>query len=178
MIEILTDMGLLTQPLIDLETVQMAGVALGAPATGVPIHRIVSAQFPTVARHWDGIGLDGEYFDSDNRPMTLEDVVAATTEADGFLHCGDQLAYKVQTGRVVGFAISGSHLSHFAHLTTYDQMLAAFGQPDRIREAGAYGDLVTYGNYYRAARKQVRWNELERRVDLINLGAFEELSGP
>lgn len=178
MIEILDDMGSLTRPDLDLKAAEMGGVALGAPVAAIPRHSILYVELPSVARYRNGIGLDGEYVDADGRRLPLRAVLDGAAQADGFVYCADQFSYKVQAGHVVGFAIFGPHLSHFAHLTTYEQMLAAFGKPDRMREAGAYGDLVTYSNYYWRTQKLVRWNALERRIDLINLGAFEGNSGP
>ncbi|MFJ2399022.1 hypothetical protein ACIOTI_40690 [Streptomyces sp. NPDC087843] len=88
------------------------------------------------------------------------------------------LSYKVRAGTVVGFAIYGPHLSHFAHLTSYEELLAAFGAPDRAREDEAYGDLMGYGAYYWGAQKHVRWDAWAHRTSLINLGAFDGNTGP
>lgn len=84
----------------------------------------------------------------------------------------------MRAGEVVGFAIYGPHLSHFARLASYEEFLAAFGTPDRAREDETYGDLMGYDTYYWGARKHVRWDAWDDRVSLINLGAFEGNAGP
>ncbi|MEU2509224.1 hypothetical protein ABZ621_31555 [Streptomyces sp. NPDC007863] len=178
MIEILDNLDVLYQPQLDLATVEMGRVALGAPAAGVPRRTITEAQSSIVARYRGGTNVDSEYYDADGGRLTLDEVIDHTVRSDGFLYCADKLTYKVRAGTVVGFAIYGSHLSHFAHLTSYEELLDAFGRPDRASEDEAYGDLMGYDNYYWGARKHVRWDAWDGRVSLINLGAFEGNSGP
>ncbi|MEU6234767.1 hypothetical protein [Kitasatospora sp. NPDC047058] len=178
MIEILDNLDVLSRPHLDLTTVAMNGIALGAPAAGVPRRSIVEAQSSVVARYRGGTDIDSEYYDADGRQLTLDEVVNHAARSDGFLYCADKLTYKVQAGTVVGFAIYGPHLSHFAHLTSYEELLAAFGSPDQAREDEAYGDLMGYDNYYWGSQKHVRWDAWGHRVSLINLGAFEGNTGP
>ncbi len=178
MIEILDNPDMLSWPRLNLTTIEMGGIALGASGTSVPRRRIVEAQAAVVARYHGGADIDREYYAADGRPLTLDEVVDHAARSDGFLYCTDKLTYKVRAGTVVGFAIYGPHLGHFAHLTSYDEFLAAFGRPDRTREDKAYGDLMGYDNYYWAAHKYVRWDALDHRVSLINLGDFEHNTGP
>ncbi|WP_406513641.1 hypothetical protein OG851_37760 [Streptomyces sp. NBC_00161] len=178
MIEILDDLDMLSRPHLDLASVEMGGTALGAPATSVPRRSIIQAQSSIVARYRGGTDMDSEYHDADGRRLSLDEVVDHAARSDGFLYCADELTYKVRAGTVVGFAIYGPHLSHFAHLTSYEELLAAFGRPDRAHEDEAYGDLMGYVNYYWEAQKSVRWDAWDHRVSLINLGDFEGNTGP
>lgn len=178
MIEILDNLDILSRPHLDLATVGLAGIALGAPAVSVPRRDILQARSSLVARSRSGADIDGEYYDADGRKLTLDEVVDHAARSDGFLYCADKLTYKVRAGRVVGFAIYGPQLSHFAHLTSYEELLDAFGSPDRVREDEAYGDLMGYDNYYWGAQKHVRWDAWDHRVSLINLGSFEGNTGP
>ncbi|GGZ17771.1 hypothetical protein GCM10010387_07570 [Streptomyces inusitatus] len=178
MIEILDNLDILSRPDLDLTTVAMSGTALGAPATSVPRRSIVQAQSSVVARYCGGTDTDSEYYATDGRQLTLDEVVNHAAQSDGFLYCTDKLTYKVRAGTVVGFAIYGPHLSHFAHLTSYEELLVAFGRPDRTHEDEAYGDLMGYDNYYWGARKHVRWDAWDHRISLISLGAFEGNTGP
>ncbi|MEV8326650.1 hypothetical protein [Kitasatospora sp. NPDC056731] len=178
MIEILDNLHMLSRPHLDLTTVEMDGIALGAAATSVPRRSIIQAQSSVVAQYRGGSDIDSEYYDADGRRLTLDEVVNHAARSDGFLYCADKLTYKVRAGAIVGFTIYGPHLSHFAHLTSYEELLAAFGNPDQAHEDEAYGDLMGYDNYYWGAQKHVRWDAWDQRVSLINLGAFEGNTGP
>ncbi|MFJ9870260.1 hypothetical protein [Streptomyces sp. NPDC101165] len=178
MIEILDNLDMLSRPRLDLATVEMGGIALGTPAASVPRRSITEAQSSVVARYRGGTDIDSEYYDRDGRRLTLDEVIDHIAQSGGFLYCADKLTYKVRAGTVVGFAIYGRHLSHFAHLTSYEDFLATFGRPDRAHADEAYGDLMGYNNYYWGAQKQVRWDAWDSRVSLINLGDFERNTGP
>ncbi|MYV66447.1 hypothetical protein GT043_10965 [Streptomyces sp. SID2131] len=93
-------------------------------------------------------------------------------------YCADELSHKVRGGTVVGFALYGRHLSHFAHLTSYEEFLAAFGTPDRVHEDETYGELMGHDASYRGSRKHVRWDAWDHRVSLIDMGDFEGNTGP
>ncbi|MFC6981939.1 hypothetical protein [Streptomyces cirratus] len=135
MMEILENLDVLSLPRLDLTTIRMGGIALGAPADSIPRHRIVQAQSSAVARSRGGDGTDSEYHDA-GQPLTPDEVIDRTVRSDGFLYCADEVTYKVSAGLVVGFAIYGRHLSHFAHLSSYEELLAAFGTPDLVCEEG------------------------------------------
>ncbi|MEU0939047.1 hypothetical protein [Embleya sp. NPDC005971] len=106
--------------------------------------------------------------------MTLDEVVDHAVFSDGFLYCADELTYRARAGKVVRFAGHGPCLSNFAHLTSYEQFLAAFGEPGRVHTDETYGELVGYDTYYPGAQKYVRWDAWDHRVSLISLGALEE----
>ncbi|WP_326616587.1 hypothetical protein OHA57_13170 [Streptomyces anulatus] len=178
MIEILDNLDVLYRPHLDLTTIEVGGVALGAPAVGIPRRSIIEAQSPLIARYRGGTDLDSEYYDAEGRRLTPDEVFDDAARSDGFLYRADKVSYKVRAGAVVGFAVYGPHLSHFARLASYEEFLAAFGTPDRAREDETYGDLMGYDTYYWGARKHVRWDAWDDRVSLINLGAFEGNSGP
>ncbi|MFH9299091.1 hypothetical protein [Streptomyces sp. NPDC017520] len=178
MIELLDNLDVLYERHLDLTTVEMGGVALGVPAISVPRRSIVRAQSSVVARYRGGTDNDSEYYDADGRRLTLDEVVDDAARSDGFLYRADKITYKVRAGTVVGCAIYGRHLTHFAHLASYEELLDAFGRPDRACEDEAYGDLMGYDNYYWGARKHVRWDAWDDRVSLINLGDFEGNTAP
>ncbi|WP_406241134.1 hypothetical protein [Streptomyces anulatus] len=46
MIEILDNLDVLYRPHLDLTTIEVGGVALGAPAVGIPRRSIIEAQSP------------------------------------------------------------------------------------------------------------------------------------
>ncbi|MGW6704652.1 hypothetical protein ACWGDE_07145 [Streptomyces sp. NPDC054956] len=178
MIEILENLDLLSRPHLDLAAVKVNGISLGAPAVTVPRLRIEGGLSSIIARYRGGTAIESEYYDADGRSLTLDEVIDDVVGSDGFLYGSDEINYKVRAGSVVGFAITGPHLSHFAHLTSYEEFLTVFGQPDRTHENEAYGDLMSYEAYYWGARKHVTWDTWEKRVSFINLGDFEGNSGP
>ncbi|MER5863483.1 hypothetical protein [Kitasatospora sp. NPDC002040] len=178
MIEILENLDLLSQPNLDLASVEVNGIALGAAAAAIPRQRIVGGLSSVVARYRGGTTIESEYYDADGRRLTLDEVIEDVLRSDGFLYGADKINYKVRAGAVVGFAISGPHLSHFAHLTSYEEFLAVFGPPDRIHENEACGELMSFETYYWGARKRVTWDAWEDRVSFINLGDFEGNNGP
>lgn len=154
-IEILKNLDLLSRPNLDLASVEVNGIALGVPVPVVPRQRMVGGPSPVIARYCGGTNIESEYYDADGRSLTLDEVIEDVVRSDGFLYGADNLNCKVCAGTVVGFAISGPYLSHFAHLTSYEEFLTVFGQPDRIHENEAYGDLMSYETYYWGARKHV-----------------------
>ncbi|MFE3633119.1 hypothetical protein [Streptomyces cellostaticus] len=178
MIDILENLDLLARPDLDLAGVVVNGITLGAPATAVPRQRIVGGMSSVVARYSGGNHVESEYYDADGRSLTLDEVIEDVVRSDGFLYGTEKINYKVHAGAVVGFAISGPHLSHFGHLSSYEEFLTAFGRPDRTHENESHGDLMSYEAYYWGARKHVTWDVWENRVSFINLGDFEGNSGP
>ncbi|MEU1280349.1 hypothetical protein [Streptomyces sp. NPDC005805] len=178
MIEILDNPDLLARPTLDLAGVRVNGIALGAPAATVPRQRVVGGMSAAVARYRGGTGIESEYIDAEGRSLTLDEVVEDVVGSDGFLYGADKVNYKVRAGAVVGFAISGPHLSHFARLSSYEEFLTVFGRPDRVDRNESYGELMSYETYYWGARKHVTWDVWEDRVSFINLGDFEGNSGP
>ncbi|MFJ4339516.1 hypothetical protein [Streptomyces sp. NPDC088915] len=45
----------------------------------------------------------------------------------------------------MGFALHGRRPSHFAHLTSYEEFLAAFGTPDRVHEDERIDRAIAHG---------------------------------
>ncbi|MFF4368324.1 hypothetical protein [Streptomyces sp. NPDC001594] len=149
MMEILENLDVLSQPHLDLTAIRMGGIALGAPADSIPRQRILEAQSSVVARYRGGDDIDSEYHDSDGRRLTLDQVIDHTVRSDGFLYCAEELTYKVSGGLVVGFAIYGPHLSHFAHLTSYESCWMCSARPiwcvRRGRTATSWATTSTTG---------------------------------
>ncbi|MFJ5230932.1 hypothetical protein ACIQBJ_13675 [Kitasatospora sp. NPDC088391] len=179
MTEILDDTEALYRPHLDLSALTLNGVALGAPAADVPRPGIDEAHSALVARYRGGDDVESEYQDAEGRPLSLDEVVAHVVRSDGGLYCVGGFSYKVVGGSVVGFALYGPDLHRrFPGLASYEQFLAAFGTPDRVREDVQYGDLMGYDAYYWGARKHVAWDACGNRVSLINFGDFEGNSAP
>ncbi|MER7708920.1 hypothetical protein ABTX81_39340 [Kitasatospora sp. NPDC097605] len=172
MIEILDNLDVLTRQRVDLATVTVGGVALGAPGEAVRHREIVEAHSAVVARYRGGSGVVGEYYDADGRQLTLDEVVGHVVRSDGSLHCADGVGYSIRGGVVDSFGIGDSYLSHFARLTSYDAFLEAFGTPDRVTEDVAFGDLLNRYAYYQGGQKRILWDAFNDRVSWISLGSL------
>ncbi|MEU9046245.1 MULTISPECIES: hypothetical protein [unclassified Kitasatospora] len=174
MIELLDNLDLLTQRHLDPTTLTLGGVAFGAPASDIPRRRIVDATAPVVARRTSGTDMESAYEDGNGRRLTLDEVVDDAVRSQGFLYAADTLTYRIRSGTVVGFAVYGPHLAHFAALTSYEEFRTAFGTPDRVDtddEPG--GGPMAYWHHYSAPRKCARWDAWDNRVSLVNLGDFD-----
>ncbi|MER6023738.1 hypothetical protein, partial [Streptomyces anulatus] len=114
MIEILDNLDVLYRPHLDLTTIEVGGVALGAPAVGIPRRSIIEAQSPLIARYRGGTDLASEYYDADGRRLTPDEVFDDAARSDGFLYRADKVSYKVRAGAVVGVGGCGPPLSHNA----------------------------------------------------------------
>ncbi|MFF7995351.1 hypothetical protein ACFZDG_36990 [Kitasatospora xanthocidica] len=175
MIELLDNLDLLTRRHLDLTTLTMGGVAFGAPAADVPRGLIIDATAPVVARRSSGDGAEPRFEDHGGRPLTLAEVVDDAVRSKGFLYTADELTYRIRAGRVVGFAIYGPRLAHFAGLSSYQEFRSAFGTPDRVEtdEAPGSGEHTAYWHHYSDPRKCARWDAGSHRVSLVNLGGFD-----
>ncbi|MFJ1754833.1 hypothetical protein [Kitasatospora sp. NPDC088134] len=71
MIEILAGTDVLYRPHLDLATVTLNGVALGAPAADVPRRSIEEANSALVARYRGGSDSESEYWDAWGNRVSL-----------------------------------------------------------------------------------------------------------
>jgi hypothetical protein len=178
MIEILSDLDILTRPVLDLSVLQLDGVPFGSDTRSFPRGKITDVTFsPIVHRYRAGTGVETEYFDAFGRALSLDEVIDSVINSNGMLHFKDKISFKIVDGRVRGFAIFGDQLRHFDYIKSYDDCLAAFGPPSRTQMNEAYGDLMGYDIYYFGSKKHVGWDSFDNRVSLINLGDYEGNTG-
>lgn len=160
-IEILDQLDVLARPELDLSTLSLRGVHLGARVAAVPQDRVARV---TLA--------DG-YYGAVGQHATADEVT------DGVIHLLDKVSFKVTEGVVVGFTLYGEeHLGHFAAISTYEDFLVRFGTPDRIEKSEAFGALRGYRNFYWRSAKQAYWDNGSGRLALLSLGDYEGNAGP
>jgi hypothetical protein len=172
-IEILSNLEILRTPILDLETLQLDGVAFGADTRAFPRHKIAEVSFsPLVHGSRSGTNIEAEYFDADGKRLSKEVVIDSVINANGMFHFKDKFGFKIADGKVVGFSLYGDQLRHFDYLKSQEDLLRAFGKPDRTRTNEAYGDLMGYDNFYYGSRKCVSWSSFDEHISLINLGDY------
>ncbi|MBX7219024.1 MAG: hypothetical protein K1Y36_03690 [Blastocatellia bacterium] len=171
-IEILDNPEVLTQPRLDLHTLHMDRVIFGSTTDSFPCHKISEVTFSPVVFRQTGGGREAEYFDADGNLLTFDQVIESVIHTNGQVHFANKTSYKIQGGRVVGFAIYGAHLEYFASIKTHEELVQRFGTPDVMKSEEAYGDLMGYSLYYYGSSKHVRWCSVTNEIILINLGAY------
>jgi hypothetical protein len=178
MIEILSDLEILTKPVLDLDTLQLDGVPFGSDTRSFPRGKITDVTFsPIVRRYQAGTGVETGYFDEHGRALSLDEVIDSVINTGGMIHFGNKISFKIIDGKIRGFALYGDHLRHFDYIKSYEDCLAAFGPPSRTQANEAYGDLMGYDIYYYGSQKHVGWDSVDNCVSLINLGDYEGNTG-
>ncbi|RSM81585.1 hypothetical protein DMH04_27280 [Kibdelosporangium aridum] len=174
MIEILDHLDVLTQPDVAPESLSLAGVPYGSRAAdSIDRTRVTQVSWAPIIGAMRG-GSDGwEYFDADDRPLSLDEVIdSALADRGSLLYTPAKISFKVEATRVVTMALYGERLDHFASLRTYDEFLATFGKPDHMDESWDTGELMSYSNYYWRSRKLATWDCWDNRVALVSLGEW------
>ncbi len=168
--ELLTNMDLLREPVLDLETLQLDGIRFGSTTAQFPRHKITEVSFsPIVAKsvsRRDGT----QYFDQSGQQLSLESVIDSVIDTAGVVHFTSRISFRIRAARVVCFSIYGAQLRYFDFLRTYRDFCDAFGVPDRVAEIVGYDGLMAYRHTYFGARKIVVWDEYDLQVSCVALG--------
>jgi hypothetical protein len=172
-IEILANLDVLKRPNLELTELSMDGVRFGAPGRTIPRDRIVEVTFsPLVHGSRSGTNIRAQYFDKAGDEIPLGRVIDSVIDASGMLHFANKISFKVSGGVIVGFALYGLKADAFGTFEGPDNVIAAFGTPDKSRENVSYGDLMGWDFYYEGSRKQVSWDAFDRCISSINLGDY------
>lgn len=171
MIEILSNVEVLTAPIPDLSVLMMRGIRYGASAESIPPGKVVEvALAPIVARSsWDDVA-GSRYWDAEDRELSHKEVVECVAAGSGVLHLGDGLSFGIEAGCVAAFTLHGPALNCFSHIVSHNELLKLFGQSSRSLEDRAYGDLMGYKHYYDESKKEVWWDCTNNKITLIRLG--------
>jgi hypothetical protein len=174
MIEILENLEILRQPVLDLSELQLDGVSYGMSTATFPRHKIRDVMFsPIVWNSRGGTDKKPEYFDATGRQLSLNELIDSVIDSNGIFHCENSIAFKIASGRIVGFGVYGVHLRHFDYLDTYEKFASAFPGADSIIRDEDDGLLWRCDHYYYGSRKHVTWNATFRvGIAHINLGEF------
>ncbi len=171
---ILENWEILTTPVLELQSLMLAGVRFGASTVDFPRTEITEVTLcPIVFSSRSGTDIESEYFDSQGCKLPLEEVIDSVLADGGIVHFKDKLSFKIVGGRIAGFAIYGPRLNHFSSVNSYEECVRRFGHPDHEVVNEEYGDLMGYDLYYYGARKHVSWDSFDQRVSLINLGDYD-----
>jgi len=177
-IEILEQLEVLTDPALDLATLSLDGVRFGSSVADFPRDRIAVLTFARIVHSYSsGTGVEPEYRDVDGHLLTRDEVIDSVFADDGMAHFKSKISFKVASGKIVGFAISGEQLQYFSEIQNYDQCLRKFGKPNRAERRESCGELMGYDNYYYESRKMVSWDSWDNRISMINLGSYDGNDG-
>ena len=58
----------------------------------------------------------------------------------------------------------------FGYIKSYAQFLQEFGASDASAPKEAFGDLMGYEHYYKKCQKFVEWDEMGKKIVVINFG--------
>jgi hypothetical protein len=172
-IEILDHLDILTDPALDLATVTLAGIPLGAPAEAIDRGAVRDVSMTNLTRSYRG-GPEPEHYDWDGNRIPMDVLINDVIENHGVLHLPGQLAFKVIAGRVVALAVHGGqpgdHLAHFKPtVRTYDEFVAVFGTPDQAEESWSVGELM--GVWHRWGKwKSIYWDSWDNELSTVSLG--------
>lgn len=123
-IEILDQLDVLAEPVLELETLSLAGIPYGSRAAdSVDRDRISQVTLsPIVHGYRGGASIEPAYHGADGGRLTLDEVIDSVIGAHGILHLPGKVSVRVAGGRVVGFALYGASrgpLAHLGVLTSY-----------------------------------------------------------
>jgi hypothetical protein len=59
----------------------------------------------------------------------------------------------------------------FRYIKSHRQFVEEFGTADTVTPKEAFGDLMGYVHYYQRAQKIVEWDEMGKKIVVINFGA-------
>ena len=171
MLEILEDLSVLKSPALRLTDLALAGVSHGCEARDFPVARVVEVSLAPIVKSGSWSREQGHvYKDEGGRELELSEVIANAFEYGGVLHFQEKVSFRLESGRVVGFSIYGSHLDEFSYIKSQEQLVREFGQPDVLKPNEAYGDLMGYYNSYHASQKFVAWDDWKKKIYVISLG--------
>jgi hypothetical protein len=154
-----------------LEELSLCGVPYGCLARDFPVKKVSEVTLaPIVASSSWSTELGARYLDAGGRTLPLSEVIANAIEFSGVLHFPEGVSFGFETGRVQSFALYGASLNLFRHITSYTQFVKEFGTPDVAAPKEAFGDLMGYENYYKKCRKFVEWDEMGKKLSVINFG--------
>jgi len=170
-IDLLENPELLRSPNLRLEELAIRGVPYGCAAREFPVELVSQVTLvPIVASSTWSQELGETYQDAAGRNLSLSEVVSSALQLGGVLHFAESVSFKFENGHVTGFALYGASLNFFGHIESHAQFVKEFGVADVVQTKGAYGDLMGYEHYYRQCQKFVEWNEMGKKIVVINFG--------
>lgn len=176
--DLLDNLSLLRLPNLRLEELTLRGVPYGCAASDFPVDLVSQVTLaPIVASSSWSRELGATYKDANGRTLSLPEVVSNATEFGGVLHLPESVSFKFENGRVTGFALYGASLNGFQYIKSYAQFVEEFGIADDVKTKEAYGDLMGYEHYYRQCQKFVEWDDMGKKIAVINFGIKRELLG-
>lgn len=178
MIELARTPDALRRPALELAQLQLHGVAFGSPTGSFPRGRVIEVTLCPIVY---SLLFDKQndkpklYLDQNGDPIAFAKVVDSVLDlGDGLLHFAEHVSFGIEQGRVMRFSLYGNALRPFSDIASVEQLVVAFGSPDKLVRTEANGDVICFDAYYEGARKWVRWDDWRRRLAFIALGGSRE----
>lgn len=156
---------------LKLEELCLRGVPYGCLASQFPAQLVSEVTMAPVVQtmSWSR-DAGATYRDAEGRELSHSAVVENAMNCGGVLHFREKVSFRFEGGRVVGFALYGTALDHFRYIQSYARFVEEFGTPDEVSVKEAYGDLMGYTHYYTRSDKFVEWDEMGRKLVVVNFG--------
>ena len=169
--DIFDNLQLLKSSDLRIEELSLCGVPYGCDAKSFPIDKVCEVSLAPIVKSssWSR-ELGASYQDASGRDLPLPDVIANATEHSGVLHFPEKVSFGFENGRVRSFALYGTSLRLFGYIKSYAQFLQEFGASDASAPKEAFGDLMGYEHYYKKCQKFVEWDEMGKKIVVINFG--------
>ena len=157
---------------LKLEEVCLCGIPYGCDGRDFPVERVREVTLAPIVQSSTSSGEFGaSYKDASGQPLALSDVVANAIQFSGILHLPENVSFGFRDGRVNRFALYGTSLHLFRYIKSHTQFVEEFGVADTVTPKEAFGDLMGYVHYYQRAQKIVEWDEMGKKIVIINFGA-------
>lgn len=171
MLDLLENLDCLRSPNLRLEEISMRGVPYGCAASEFPVGLVSEVTLAPIVENssWSR-ELGASYQDAAGRNLSLSEVVSNVLQFGGVLHLPESVGFQFENGHVTGFSLYGASLSIFQYIASYPQFVKEFGVADFLQAKEAYGDPMSYEHYYRQSQKFVAWDEVGKKVSVINYG--------
>ena len=172
MLDLFENPQLLRSSDLKLGELSLCGIPYGCDGSEFPVEQVIEVTLaPIVQSSTSSKEFGASYWNASGQTLSLSDVVANAIQFNGILHLPENVSFGFKDGRVNRFALYGTSLHVFRHIKSHIQFVEEFGVAGTVTPKEAFGDLMGYEHYYQRAQKFVDWDEMGKKIALINFGA-------
>jgi hypothetical protein len=162
-----------------LEDLSLCGVPYGCEASQFPVERVSQVTLAPIVQSFSWSSeLGASYQDANGRTLSLSEVIKNAIQFSGTLHFPENVSFGFKNGRVSSFALYGTSLYVFRYIKSYAHFVNEFEAADVVIRKETFGDLMGYEHYYKKSRKLASWDEMGKKVALINFGVSHHALEP
>jgi hypothetical protein len=154
---------------LELEELSLCGVRYGCSANEFPVERVSEVTLaPIVQSSAWSTEVGSSYLDANGRKLSLSEVVENAMQCGGILHFRENVSFRFRDGQVDALALYGTSLLIFRYIESYPHFVKEFGAAESVVRKEAFGDLMGYRHYYSHSKKLVEWDDMGKKVVVIN----------